>query len=111
MTYIELISQLKKLPLEEVRNNSNQFFEFVIQVKELGGLHALLEAYFGSPLKPAGKNPSKEMDRSVSGYGGIRADQTLYQLEDDKNSHYAMLWPWANGALVTVKIVQTARRS
>ena len=110
MTYADLINQLKTLPLEEVRNNSQQFFEFVIRVDRISELSSILEKYFSSPLKPAGENPSKEIEQLVAGYGGIRGNQTLYRLEEEKSAYYTMLWPWENGILVTAKVFQVERR-
>ena len=111
MTYAELISELKKLELEEIRTNSNTLFEFVIRTELLQKLEEILKRYFGIPVKPAGEAPSAGEDKSVSAYGGIRKDQTLYSLEREGASYYAMLWPWANGILLTVKVVQSPQKN
>lgn len=105
----DLVLEVKKLELEEVRTNTAKLFEFVIQTKLLPELSSVLENHFGPPLKPAGKNPSKEAAEETSAFGGVRKDQTLYFTKSPEGFYYALLWPWANGLLLTVKIVQEAK--
>ena len=110
MTFPELIADIKKLNLEETRTNTNHFFEFVIRTELANELNAALERYFGPPLKAAGEQPSKEASQTVASFGGIRKDQILYCVDHDKFLDCAMLWPWASGSLLTVKVIQNHRK-
>ena len=106
----EIISEVKKLRYEEVRNDSSRLFEFVIRADRTSELCSVLERHFGPPWKPAGENPTQEMNERVLIYGGVRKDQTLYYSKQNNASNYAMLWPWANGILITVKISEAAQK-
>ncbi len=110
MTPSELISEVKKLPFEEIRNNSANLFEMVIRTDRKKELDVVLGRYFGSALKSAGDPPNEQLSQRVAVHGGIRKEQTLYHLECEGVSGYAMLWPWANGILITVKIVHNAQK-
>ncbi len=110
MAIADLVTELKKLQFEEIRTNSGNFFEFVIRADRLNDLHPVLERHFGPALKSAGEEPRREVNERVSAFGGVRKDQTLYYKEQEGVPRYAMLWPWANGILVTVKVVESYQK-
>ena len=106
MTYPELIEAVKKLGFREKRTDLSEYLEFVIQRDRVNELSPILERFFGPPIKPAGEPPSNKTQKHTAAYGGVRTDQTLYLVEDDTVSNCAILWPWNDGQLVTVKIAQ-----
>lgn len=110
MNLSDVVAEMKKLKPEEIRSQEAGFFEFVVHVELSSQLETVLERFFGAPLKPAGVAPSVEVNRSVAAYGGIRREQTLYYVEDEKTYCYAMIWPWQNRILLTVKIVQNPKK-
>jgi hypothetical protein len=107
MTFLEFLAQLQTLKIEELRTQSEEYFEAVISRADLDPLHKILTAYFGPPLKPEGQSPSGEANRRAEPYGGIRKDQTMYFREDGDHVECALLWPWGNGIRITVKISQS----
>ena len=110
MNYAELIEEAKKLKYWEKRVDSPDILEFVISQEFLNSLTRLLENYFGVPFKPAQQAPSREASAYSAPYGGIQKNQTLYYREAENVSHCALLWPWSDGKLITVKIAQVAKR-
>ncbi len=106
MTYTKLLEDVKKLEIEELRADSSEMLEFAIRTDYLSQLNGILESYFGPPLKPPNKRPSRQEVIYASPYGGIRRGQTLYCIERDTVLNIALLWPWGDGTCVTVKIIQ-----
>ena len=110
MTYAELVEESKKFKCLETRVDSPDILEIVVSQETLISLNRLLESYFGLPLKPAGQTPSREASAYSAPYGGIQKNQTLYYRDADAASHCALLWPWSDGKMITVKIAQVAKK-
>ncbi len=106
MTFSELVRDIEALDLHEVRKNSDGYFEFVISVSAEKELYPLFESYFGPPFKPRHVAPNKLAQAYTYDYGGIEKHQVLYYIERQGLSHCAMIWPWNNGQLATVKVAQ-----
>ena len=101
----QLIESIKKLPLEEIRTDSPEGFEFVIKKTAFKKLDPLLQSFFGKVFKDAGQEPTQEATRLTAPYGGIYENQTLYVKQDAACIFLAMIWPWGDGVLATVKII------
>ncbi len=106
MTYAKFLEEVKKLKIEETRTDSLEMLEFVIHKDYLSQLNQVLESYFDQPLKPSNEKPSRLVDKYASPYGGVRQGQTFYFKDCDTVLNFALLWPWGDGTLVTVKIIQ-----
>ena len=106
MTFEELVEQVQKLECLEKRTMEKDYCEVVVAKAKLAPTNALLESYFGEPLKPAGKEPSAEAARYAQPHGGIYGNQTLYFHKSEKTSELAFLWPWGNGTSITLKIIR-----
>ncbi len=110
MTYPEFIEEIKKIKFWEKRVDSPNLLEFVVSQENLNALTPLLQNYFGLPLKPAGHAPSREANAYSAAYGGIQKSQTLYYVDSGASTHCALLWPWSDGKLITVKVVQVQKK-
>ncbi len=106
MTFIELIGRLKGISCEEIRKESDGYYEFVIAGQNLSKLYPIFEIYFGVPFKPAGIAPTDKAKDVTKNYGGIQKQQTLYYIHRDGLSNCAMIWPWGDEGRATVKISQ-----
>ena len=106
MNFAELVHKLHGIPVDELRKESEGYFEFVLSSRHLAHLYPILEKYFGVPFKPPGVPPTKEAEDFAKLYGGIMKHQTLYFLQEDGLASCAMIWPWGDGARVTVKVAQ-----
>lgn len=107
MTFRDFLAALQTLKIEELRTQSEEYFEAVIAKTDVEPLHKMLAAYFGPPLKPEGQTPSGDANRHAKPHGGIRKDQTMYFRQDEDYAEFALLWPWGNGIRITVKIIQS----
>jgi len=105
MDYRKLTEDVKKLKLETIRTDSPDLLEFVLAKESIPHLEKTLAAFFGPPLKPSDLRTSKKLRDHVSPHGGIRAGQSLYFSEGEELLYFAMIWPWSDGALATVKII------
>ena len=72
----------------------------------LKDLDRVFEDYFGPAVKRSGEEPQAEAEQLTNRYGGIAKDQILYHTQRDSTRHLAMVWPWADGKRMTVKIIQ-----
>ena len=109
MSCHDLIIQLKTLKTEEIRADKPSYFEFVIQAKYGNELNQAIERFLGEPVKRAGQNPGREAKGAAAAQGGVRRDQVLYQGSGPLADTCVMIWPWASGELMTVKVFQNAR--
>ena len=107
MTFPKLLSDIQQIKSEEKREQTDEYLEMVIAKETLAALHKILTAYFGPPLKPEGQRSSGEAKRRAKPYGGIRKDQTMYFRQTGEHSECVLLWPWGNGARVTIKVIQS----
>jgi hypothetical protein len=105
MDFQQLLSEIKRKPLQELRAHSENYFEAVLSATQLIAAEDVLVSYFGVPLKPAGLSPSGDADRFSKPYGGIRRNQTMYLRKGKDGNEVAFLWPWGDGVLVTLKVI------
>lgn len=107
MSYEELIQNVLKAPLQEMRTQTDAFVEVVLTLQNIETLEPELINFFGAPVKPAGKEPTREIRNSAESYGGIWKNQTMYLTARDNIACAAMLWPWSDGETVTLKIFRS----
>lgn len=106
LSYQQLLANVKKINFHESRVDSADFLEFVINRCDLDELTAQLDAYFGPAAKPAGEEALQQHKKLTDPFGGISKNQILYCRTEKDKTECAMIWPWQNSELVTVKIVQ-----
>lgn len=103
-----LIRGIKALSPHEIRAEEETFFECVIGRRKLEeGLAEALQAYFGPPLKPLGKDAGPEAKKKAEAHGGVRKDQIMYWKEYPEGYNACLIWPWSDGATLTVKIFRS----
>ncbi len=106
ISFTELLGETKKLKIDQLRTDTDVELEFVMRTDTLDTLHPTLEKYFGAAIKPAGVEPSKEVEEITSSMGGVWRNQTFYYLMTDGTASCAMIWPWGDGKSATVKIIK-----
>ena len=104
MEFYELKTHLHKFVFTEVRADEEDFFEAVISKSELVKLTPVLESLLGQPVVPESKNLSAQLQATIKELGGVMGGQSLYVLSQADTSFFAMLWPWSNGSLITLKV-------
>lgn len=107
MTFEELRGKLVTMPLQEVRVNDARYVEVVAAGDGIGPVKELIEQYFGAPLKPEGREPSKDEKKCADPYGGIRKNQTMYFLPGEDGASAVLVWPWSDGYSVTYKLFRS----
>jgi hypothetical protein len=105
MFFDELLQAIKKVKCEETRRAEPKCLEIVVTKFVIDEVKAILESYFGQPLKPAGQPPCSLARDHSKPYGGIQYEQTMY-LKKEKSPELALLWPWGDMHGITVKIIQ-----
>lgn len=104
MEFHKIKTEVKKILLETTRIDNENYFEAVIGHARLERMVRVLESIFGAPAWPSGKKLSKDTEKLIKIAGGLRKGQTLYFLNEEGCSAFAMLWPWQDGERITVKI-------
>jgi hypothetical protein len=105
-TFDQLLLEVSKIECQERRRQTESYLEVVVAAAEIEALLALLQAYFGAPLKPKGQKPSQEASAYAEPYGGIYEGQTLYCSDKGTGPELAFIWPWGCGTLSTVKVIR-----
>ncbi len=106
MNFTELLEEVRKLKFQETRADRTDYFEGVVKADLIPDLNVVLQDYFGKAAKPANQSPQGKDKEISSAYGGIQKNQTLYW-SDERAGEVAMLWPWGDGASVTLKIAHS----
>lgn len=104
MRFEELKKEVKSCAFDEVRLDNSDFFEAVIQKKNLEILYAKLNSIFGAPAWPSENKLSEEMQSVIKAHGGIMSGQTLYFAMMENFPVFVMFWPWGDKEHVTVKL-------
>lgn len=106
MQITELIKEIKDVQFEEIRKDSPIYFEAVLTKSKLTQLNAILIKAFGKTAWPSTDKLTPEIQKTILSFGGIQQGQTLYFNQEGTTSCFAMLWPWQNGELITLKTGQ-----
>jgi len=106
MSFTELVESLRKVKHEQTRADQENYFEVVVTKNIIEPIVSMLQSYFGSPMKPEGKDPSKTAERCAEPYGGIWRNQIMYMHTVEQGVEAALLWPWNDGNSITVKLIR-----
>lgn len=104
MEFNEITTEVKNIGLDNTRIDNEGYFEAVVKKDSVGKVAQVLEGILGKPAWPAKCKLSKETNKMLKNYGGLRKGQTLFFLSKGGISLFAMLWPWRDGERITVKI-------
>ncbi len=106
MNLNELKSLFKGLTISEDRVDEESYKEMVFLFSDLEKWNKVLTSALNPPVKPVGMKPDKEHVKATEEYGAIRENQTLYKKDFAGQVIIAMLWPWSDGAHITLKLAQ-----
>ena len=106
MMFEEVLRKAKKISHEQTRRESEEYLEMVMFQNSLPELRDLLEGHFGTALKHAGQEVDEDVERITNNHGGMSREQILYHGTRDHMRQLAMVWPWADGKRMTVKLIQ-----
>ena len=106
MQFSELIKDVKSIIFETKRADNNDYFEAVILNQEIEKLTIILDRFFSLPVWPSKTGLTLQIQEAIKGFGGISQGQTLYFWGEEGQTIFVMLWPWSDGAHITVKIVK-----
>jgi hypothetical protein len=86
--------------------------ELVFYTRDTDEWMALLSDIFADAVKPQWQKPSGRDRKWTKKFGGIRPNQTLFMREFKDYAVLAMVWPWNDNILSTLKIplVQTVQK-
>ena len=109
MQFNELMSEVKGIGFSEVRKDADNYFEAVIVKDMVKILCQRLERFLGLPVWPGENRLSPQIEQAINEFGGIADGQTLYFCHQDNDIVFAMLWPWADGMCITVKVARKGK--
>lgn len=106
MEFNKIKAELKSRELDVTRIDNENYFEVVIKKTCLDEIVPMLEGILGPAACSSRNKLSKEIEKLIKNFGGLRKGQTLYCLVKEGVSIFAMLWPWQDGERVTVKVAR-----
>ena len=107
MEFHKLKTEIKNTDPDTTRIDNDDYFEVVVKKSCLDTVIRILEKVFGMPTWPSRDKLSKEIEELIKTAGGVRRGQTLYFLNKEGVSMFALLWPWQDGERITIKIART----
>ena len=105
MQFKELKARVESINFNELRENSDDYFEAVVSNVELPKLNIIFKEFFGLPVWPSEQELPLYIKDVIKDSGGIGPGQTLYLYSQGNNTIFAMLWPWQDKQQTTIKIV------
>jgi hypothetical protein len=110
VTFHDLVRDVRKVKCVECRDDRYDCLHVVIEKDDLRAITPLFQDYFGTALKAPDAWSSHRARRYAAPFRGIRVDQTFY-CADHGGPVFdcAMVWPWKDGHLLTVKIIRSDR--
>jgi hypothetical protein len=106
MDFAKIKNAVKEVRFEEVRLDNDEAFEAVIASVDLAKLTAQLTSFFGCAVFPSKHKLSKKMNQAIKAFGGIIPGQTLYSFSNERDTIFAILWPWQDNLHITFKLVR-----
>lgn len=100
----EVIAKCSDLEVQEERSLNDGYVELVFFTKDQDAWSKALAQDLGEPIKPAGVEPSKEQSALTEAYGGVFANQTLFNKDFNGTRILAMFWPWQDKEHTTLKL-------
>lgn len=104
MDFNAIKSEIKKMGLDTIRTDNDYYMESVFKKDSLDKMTAVLENIFGKAVWPSKEKMPHVAQKAADDYGGLRKGQTLFFTRAEDISIFAMLWPWQDGAHITLKL-------
>ena len=101
-----LFEEIKKTVPMEIRVDSKDYLEVVVDRQGLDLLLPVLTKYFGAAAKGPGEKATfpPPIVKLVASLGSLRLEQSFYYKEEKNRVVFTALWPWgSNPDRVTVK--------
>lgn len=95
---------IKGVGLDNIRADNVDYFEAVVKKESIEKIAGTIKSILGEAVWPSQDKLSKDIQKMVDKFGGLRKGQTLFFLSKDGVSLFAMLWPWQDGERITIKI-------
>jgi len=85
--------------------------ELVFYAGDTAEWMTLLTGILGKAVKPMWQKPTNRDRKCTKKFGGIRPNQTLFMKDFSDYTVLAMIWPWKDKTLSSLKIplIQTAQ--
>jgi hypothetical protein len=93
-----LFEEIKKSVPMEIRVDSKDYLEGVVDRQGLDLLLPILTKYLGTAAKGPGQKADfpPQIVKLVASMGSLRLEQSFYYKEEKNRVTYAALWPWGS---------------
>ena len=108
MELIDIITKLKHLEYSQKKYHVDRHGEYAQLVFPNEHTDTWLESVgelLGPPIKTANQPVSEKIIALTEDFGEIFDHQTLFYIEAQSKRIIAMLWPWQNQELTTLKVM------
>ena len=100
----QILDKCSGLKIQEKRQVDDDYVEVVFYTEDTEKWKKILTEALGPEVKPEEVNDRENL-AFTEDYGGMNENQTLFKKEEGDTAVVAMLWPWSNGDLITLKLI------
>lgn len=109
MTFAEVVQELKRRPVFEIRAEEFNYFEVVFKKEGWVAFSHFLNEKEGGATKEAGRKPDSQIKKLADPFGGVRDNQIFYQSAEKENGWGLVIWPWTDEQYFTLKLFSLPR--
>jgi hypothetical protein len=100
----EILEKCGHLEIKREKKVTPDYVELVFFVRDTAAWMKLLSGIFGKAVKPTWQKPTGRDHQLTKEFGGIRTEQTLFMKDFNGYTVLAMVWPWKDKTLCSLKI-------
>jgi hypothetical protein len=100
----QILEKCESLEIKRKKKIQPDYVELVFYTRDTAAWMKLLSGIFGKAVKPTWQKPNDHDCRLTKQFGGIRIEQTLFMKDFQEYIVLAMVWPWKDKILSSLKI-------
>jgi len=108
----QILEKCELLEIKRKKKIKPDYVELVFYARDTAEWMTLLTGIFGKAVKPKWQKPTGRDRKCTKKFGGIRPNQTLFIKDFNNYTVLAMIWPWKDKTLSSLKIplIQTVQK-
>jgi len=100
----KILEECDHLEIKRKKKVTPEYVELVFFTRDTAQWMKFLSGIFGKAVKPTWHKPVGRDRKFTKKFGGIRPNQTLFMKDFSTYTVLAMIWPWKDKTLSTLKI-------
>jgi hypothetical protein len=100
----QILEKCERIEIKRKKKIKPDYVELVFYTRDMAEWMTFLTEIFGKAVKPKWQKPTSRDRKCTKKFGGIRPNQTLFIKDFKKYNVLAMIWPWKDKILSSLKI-------